>query len=360
MSRQSTPLVVQYLYVHEPGEDFDYPTARSSSAARVANRYLECALAQVASLRLRETECDLVLATNISDRRALGRPGVELLSRLESLGVEILPTEYLHRPGDSSTTYVSSRYVLDAILSASEGQPEDRQLWFTDLDCVWVNPDKLFAAAPAAPQIGCIFIGYPPDWDAVGFGEFGVTRDAIGELAAEFGSSGALPAWVGGEVLTGTPGALRDLVAASEELDQRLAEQDRFLATEEQIMSLAGALGRVVLEDLSGVARRIVTGVRHSSAPVHDPLSLGLWHLPAEKGLSLRRAARDLRRGREGRLRRDLLDPARMGRRFNVAGAGVQRQVRDAVWILSQRTYSAASSPLRVQQGLGAMGLRRS
>jgi hypothetical protein len=344
VSRNSTPLIVQYLYVHAHGEDFDYPTARASSAARVASRYLECTLAQVASLRLRETECDLVLATNISDRFALGRSGVELLKQIESFGVEILPTEYAHGPADNSTTYVSSRYVLDAILTATEGQPEDRQLWFTDLDCVWVDPSKLFASAPPSPEIGCVFIPYSTDWDAVGFGNIGTTRKAIGALAAQLGSSGEPPAWVGGELLTGTPGALRELVATAEELDAWLAAQDTHLATEEQILSLAGALGRVKFHDLSDVARRILTGIRHKAPPIANPLSLGLWHLPAEKGLSLRRAARDICRGHEERLRRDFLDPRRMGRRFNVAGTGFARQLCDASWIASQRVYAAARS----------------
>jgi len=350
MSTQSTPLVVQYLYVHEQGEAFHYPSARSSSsAARVANRYLECTLAQIASLRFREVECDLVLATNISDRRALGRTGEELLEQIESLGVEILPTVYRHRPGDGSSTYVSSRYVLDAILTAAEGQPEDRQLWLTDLDCVWVNPGKLFASAPPAPEIGCVFIQYPPDWDTVGFGEYGRTRKGIGELAAEMGVSGGLPAWVGGELLTGTPGALRDLVAASERLDARLAEQGKFLPTEEQILSLAGALGDVRFRDLTSVARRVQTGTRHEAPPIEEPLSLGLWHLPGEKGLSLRRAARDICHGRAERLRRDLLDPTRMGRRFNVVGTGLPRQLRDDSWIATQRIYGAARSTLSIR-----------
>jgi hypothetical protein len=345
---KSTPLIVQYLYVHEPGEDFDYPTARSSSAARVANRYLECGLTQAASLRLRDTECDLMLATNVSDRNGLGRHGEKLLDRLGAFDVEILPTPYRHRPGDDSSTYVSSRYVLDAILMATEGQPEDRQLWFTDLDCVWVDPVKLFSAAPPAPEIGCVFIPYPPDWDAVGFGEFGITREAIAALAGELGGSAKLPGWVGGEVLTGTPGALRGLVRAAEDLDARLAEDERYLPTEEQILTLSGALGSVRFRDLSDVARRVLTGVRHKAPPVEDPLSLGLWHLPAEKGLSLRRAARDVCGGHEARLRRDLLDRPRMGRRFNVAGTGLPRQLTDAGWIVAQRTSSAARSRLGI------------
>jgi hypothetical protein len=349
VSSQPTPLVVQYLYVHEPGEAFDYPNTRSSSsAARVANRYLECVLAQSASLRLRGTQCDLVLATNITDRQALGRTGVELLARIDSFGVKVLPTVYHHRPGGEATAYISARYVLDAILSATEGQPEDRQLWFTDLDCVWVDPHKLFDFAPVSPEIGCVVIPYPPEWDAVGFGEHR-TPNALGALTAELGGSGEAPSWVGGELLTGTPGALRNLVTAVEGLDAWLAEDGRFLPTEEQIMSLAGALGKAQFHDLSEVARRIQTGARHHAAPVDDPLSLGLWHLPAEKGLSLRRAARDICRGREERLRGDLLDPARMGRRFNVVGTGVSRRLRDDGWIATQRVYGAARSTLGVR-----------
>ncbi len=303
----------------------------------MAGRYLECALVQFASLRLRAAECDLALATNIGDRKALGRTGCELMDRIEALDIAILPTAYDHRPGDGSSTYMSSRYVLDAILAAADGQSEERVMWLTDLDCVWVDANKVFSATPSPENVGCVFIDYPPDWDAVGFGEYAVTRQAIGNLAASIGGSRGLPAWVGGELLSGTCGTLRELVAAVEKLDAQLARQGRFLPTEEQILSLAGAVGQARFQDLSGVAQRVATGGRHRATPVADPLSLGLWHLPAEKGLSLRRAAREIRRDRTRRLRRDLSDPVRMARRFNVAGAGLPRSVRDDSWIVLQR-----------------------
>jgi hypothetical protein len=349
-NRRPAPLVVLYLYVHEQGEAFAYPSARSRhSSAQVAGRYLECALVQFASLRLREARCDLALATNLSDRQALGRTGCELMERIEALDVAILPTPYRHRPGDDSSTYMSSRYVLDAILSAAEGQPDDeRAMWLTDLDCVWVDAHKMFSATPPPEEIGCVMIDYPLDWDAVGFGEFAVTRRAIGELAIGLGGSSEPPAWVGGELLGGSCRALRQLVAAVEGLDAQLARDGLFLPTEEQVLSLAGAVGQVRFHDLSGVARRVSTGSRHRARPIEDPLSLALWHLPAEKGLSLRRAAAQIRRGRTRRLRRDLSDPKRMARRFNVAGAGMGRRVRDDGWILMQhvrRIAGAARAP---------------
>lgn len=343
------PVVVQYLYVHEPGEAFSYPTARAgSSLARVARRYLECALTQVASLRLQGAECDLVLATNISDRRLLGRAGRRLLERIESFDVTVLPTPYRHRPTDGSSQYVSSRYVFDAILAASHGQPADRQLWLTDLDCVWVDPAKVFAATPPAAEVGCVPIEYPPDWDTIGFGRHGRTRTGIRELGVEMGGPDELPIWVGGELLAGRADTLQELVTVCEQLDAELAEQGRHLATEEQILSLAGALGRLQLRDLRGIAQRILTGPRNEAVPFDNRLSLALWHLPAEKGLSLRRTARDISHRRTRRLRRDLGDPVRMGRRFNVAGTGLPRQVRDDSWIAGQRIASIA----RVRLGM--------
>jgi len=340
---QSTPLVVQYLYVHQQDEAFHYPSVRArSSAEAVAVRYLECALVQAASLRLRELDCDLALATNIADPRQLGRAGAELMRRIEALGVEVLPTEYRHRPGDDSATYLSSRYVLDAILAATEGQPADRTMLLIDLDCVWVAPERLFAAVPAAPEIGCIHIRYPADWDVVGFGAVGRTPSAIGELAGRLGGPAQTPPWVGGELLAGTPGAMRELVAACEQIDSRLAAAGEVLPTEEQVLTLAGALGHVAFRNLSPLAWRIQTGPRHEAPPVQEPLSLALWHLPGEKGLSMRRTARELRRGRTAGLRRDLAEPARMARRFNVAGNGLARRVRDDGWIAGTRVFGAA------------------
>ena len=351
MSGNSTPLVVQYLYVHEPGEEFYYPTARSSSSiARVAERYLECALAQAATLRLQDARCDLALATNVVDRSVLGRGGQRLLSRIEALDVEILPTPYRHRPGDDGANYISSRYVLDAMLTSIEGQSPERQLWFTDLDCVWPDAARAFAAAPAAPEIGCIYPPYTPDWVA-GITDGGSTREAIGALADAMGAPAEMPKpppWVGGELFTGAPAPLRALVQACEEVDARLAAEGKVLGAEEEILSLVGALGLVRYRDLSGVARRILTGPRHG-APKMDPQlarTLGLWHLPAEKGLSLRRAAREMLGGQGARLRKDIADPSRTARRFNVAGTGLPRRLRDDGWIASQRLRDAASAAL--------------
>jgi hypothetical protein len=336
-----SPLVVQYLYVHGDGEAFFYPTSRSSrSAAHVANRYLECALTQAASLRLREVDCDQALVTNLGDPASLGRTGAKLIARLESLGVQIMPTEYRHRPvqtGEHYKDYISSRYVLDAILAASEGQPPERQLWLTDLDCVWPNAERVFAAAPMAPQIGYVRIPYTPDWDVVGFGSRGSSRAAIGELARSMGGSASLPSWVGGELLTGTPQTLRALVDACVQIDQRLGAQGAMLPTEEQTLTLVGALGLAQFTDISDVAHRILTGPRHGAPKVENPLDYGLWHLPSEKGLSLRRAANEMLAGRPARLRRDLAQPARAARRFNVAGTGIARRVRDDGWLAAQR-----------------------
>ncbi len=349
MTVGATPLVVQYLYVHERAEGFYYPSVRAgSSAADVAIRYLECALTQAASLALRDVPCDLALATNVTDREQLGRVGTELFRLIEDLGVQILPTAYRHRPREGTHVYVSSRYVLDAMLSASEGQPEDRRLWFTDLDCVWANPKSVFDNAPAADEIGCIYIPYPADWDTVGFDMYGRTRRAIGEIAAEMGSSEEVPPWVGGELLAGTPAALRKLVQECEQLDATLAEEGKWLPNEEQILSLAGALGRVSFRDMSDLARRMATGPRTHATKVHDPLTIGLWHLPAEKGLSLRRTAKQILKGRTRALQRDLSDPARTARRFNVAGTGLARRMQDDGWIATQRVRRAALGLLGV------------
>jgi hypothetical protein len=341
MKQPPTPIVVQYLYVHEPEEGFYYPTARAGgSAAKVARRYLECALTQVASLAYRDVDCELILATNVTDRRSLGAAGAELLAKIEALGTRILHTEYAHRPKPGTEIYVSSRYVLDAILASTDGQPAERQVWLTDLDCVWADPARVFAGAPGPEEIGCIYIDYPPDWDTVGFEAHGRTRVGIGELARTMGADVEAPPWVGGELLAGTPDSLRAMVRACEELDGRLESEAKTLPNEEQILSLAGAVGQVRFRDLSHVARRITTGPRSHAARVLDATTIGLWHLPAEKGLSMRRTAQQVRRGHTRGLRRDLADPTRTARRFNVGGTSPLRRLRDDGWIAAQRLRS--------------------
>jgi hypothetical protein len=351
MSGNQTPLVVQYLYVHEPGEAFFYPTARSqSSVASVAQRYLECALTQAASLQLQDVECDLALATNLRDRSTLGRAGEALLARIEALGVRILPTAYRHRPSDDGANYISSRYVLDAIMTATEGQPAERRLWFTDLDCVWADAARTFAASPPAEEVGCIFPPYSPDWIA-GISKDGWTRNAIWSLARGMGAleGKTLPPWIGGELLMGTPEPLRALVKACEEIDARLTAEGKVLGAEEEILSLVGALDLVRYHDLSSVARRIHTGARQQAPKldVETAVQLGLWHLPAEKGLSFRRTASEMLKGPGKRLRRDLRNTPALAHRFNVAGTGLGRRLRDDAWLAGHRIRGKAGALLQ-------------
>ncbi len=349
MNSPQSPLVVQYLYIHGQDEAFHYPSVRAhASAAAVALRYLECVLVQAGSLRLRGAECDLALATNLTDARTLGRRGVELMRRIESLGVRVVSAAYLHRPAGDVPNFAASRYLLDAVMAATEDQPPERPLLFTDVDCVWVDAERLFAAVPAEPDVGCIHCIYPPDWEMVGYGRIGRTPAAMGELAARLGGSGRLPPWIGGELFAGRPGPLRRMVATCEQLDAQLEAMGEMLQTEEQLLTLAGALEMVSFRDLSGLARRIWTGPRHGAPLIEDPLSLALWHLPSEKGLSLRRSARSLSSGRVRALRRDLAEPARMARRFNVAGNGVARRVRDDGWIAGRRAIALLAGARRL------------
>lgn len=335
---------MQYLYVHGPQELFDYPTSRSHGGSRqLATRYLECVLVQAASLRLREARCDLALVTNMTDRSSLDRRGTRLLGEIESLGVELLFAEYLHRPRVQTASFASSMYVLDAITVAGGEEAVDRPLWLVDVDCIWLDPQRMFAAAPAAPGIGCIHIPYPPDWEL----SDGVTPRMIGELAGRLGAPGTELRWVGGELLVGTAGDLRSLVSACEELERALAAEDRVLGTEEPLLSLAGALGRARFCDLSAVAQRIWTGPRHGAPAASDPASLGLWHLPSEKGLGFRRAARAIVAGRSQPLLRDLQDPPRALRRFNVSGARWTRRIRDDGWLAMQRLRDRLASLAR-------------
>jgi hypothetical protein len=329
------PLVVQYLFVDGRGGTLPpHPSVRTSSVAR----YLECALTQSTSLRLREAHCDIALATNLTRRSALKRRERELLAQIEALGVELLPTEFRERTGAADP---SARFIRDVILRAAEDGPGERQLWIPNLDCVWIDPQRVFAAAPAAAAVGCIFIAYPPDWSVAPPGTPGASRRELGALAGRMGGRSAPPPWLGADLLAGTCDALRELVATCEALDARMAGEGGVLAGEQQVLTLAGALGSVRVEDLSGVARRIHTGPRHESAPPADAGELGLWHLPAEKGLSLRRAASSALIGHTAKLRRDLGDPERAARRFNVGQTRIARRIRDDGWIAVQRVRSA-------------------
>ena len=335
---------MQYLYVHGPGEAFDYPSSRSwGGSGRLAARYLECVLVQAASLRLRGVECDLALVTNLTDRRPLGGHGAQMLEEIEAVGVEIVFADYAHRPPGEVATFASSRYVFDAISAVGGDGNSDRRLCLVDVDCIWLDAPKVFAALPPGPGIGCIHIPYPPDW-----GLYGFSPRTLGELAGRMGAPGGPVRWVGGELLAGAAGDLRALVSTCEQLEGEVAAaHEEAFATEEQLLSLAGALGRAELHDLGNVAQRIWTGPRHGAPAVSDPGSLGLWHLPSEKGLGFRRAARTIASGHGERLVGDLEVPARAMRRFNVAGAGWPRRIRDDGWLATQRLRDGLLSLIR-------------
>jgi hypothetical protein len=336
----TAPLVVQYLYLHGPGDDFIYPSARAGrDAPRLAARYLECVVVQAASLRFAGVDCEPVLVTNLADpAAALDARGARLLAAADALGVRRVVAPYDHAPRAGVAMFQSSRYVFDAILATADAADPDRALWLVDVDCVWRDPARAFAALDDA--LACVAIGYPPDWDVSG-----QTRAGLGALALRLDAgSDPAPAWIGGELLAGRAAALRDLVAAAERLEDELAGLGVALPTEEALLTLAGALGRATFADRPDLAARIWTGPRHGAINPADPRGLALWHLPAEKGLSFRRAADAILRGRTARLRRDLADAGRAARRFNLDGA-VATRLRNDAWLATQAARDRLPRP---------------
>jgi hypothetical protein len=303
---------------------------------------------------MREFDCDVVLVTNDTSLGAGRSRAARLLDAVCSLGVEVVYADYLHRPADNTPAFMASQYVWDAILAVAERSEPDRQLWLMDTDCVWFDPRRVFARAPGAPGIGCIEMDYPQDWKLNGW-----TPRQIGELAQRMGASGApgmgvprapgmgVPGapvkWVGGELLAGAAADLRTLVTICKELELQAMELGAALHTEEHLLTLAWALGRVDIHDLSAVARRVWTGPRHGAPQIDNPEAIGVWHLPAEKGLGFRRAAREVLAGQGRRLVEDLDVPARALKRFNIAGGGWQRRLRDDSWIAGQRLRDGVS-----------------
>lgn len=331
--------VVQYLYVHTADEAFSYPTGRShTDPTELAAMYLECALVQAASLRLRAPACRQVLVTNVrdgGDATVLGRRGVQLVQAMADLGVEMRYAPYAHAYKKAAPEYASVRYVFDAIEAvAGTAAPTDR-LWFVDVDCVWPRPERVLAAAPSGQEIGCLYMHYPPDWDLL----IGTTPTTVGEYGIRIEGRCAVPVqWIGGELLVGTPSALRALVAACESIERRFGEDPTELPTEEHLLSLVGGLGGVEYRDLSSHGRRLLTGGRHGGPPRdYDPADLGLWHLPMEKGLSFRRAANGVLAGGLDELERDLADLPRAMARFNAGDPRFARRVRDYAWLVKQR-----------------------
>jgi hypothetical protein len=338
-------LVVQYLYVHEQGDAYLYPSSRARGGPeRLACRYLECVLVQAGSLRLRGADCELALVTNLLDRDLTGHIG-RLVERIQAMGVELIHSDYGHRPPGDDVYFASSRYVFDAILAATSEHDPERRVWMTDVDCVWVDPSLAFAATPSSPAIGSVVIEYPSDWLIAG-----LSPNKLADIARWLGAPERPLRCIGGELLTGTARDLRALVRCCRELDEELAERGIALATEEHLLSVAGMLGAVRFEDLSNVASRIWTGPRHGAPAHEDPAALGIWHLPSEKGLGFRRTARELASGRGEQLVGDLEVPWRAMRRFNVGGAGLARRLRDDGWLASQHALDRleqAAAPLR-------------
>ncbi len=331
--RAGAPLVCMYLFVDASGATLPpHPSPRTASPLR----YLECALVQAASLRLAGADCRPLLLTNVSN--GPGRAARRVWGALGELGVEVRELALRIEPGTPSG---ATRLPREAIRAAAGGLPGSQELWVPNLDCVWVDPPRALRACPRGGNVGALAIPYPPDWAVGGPEAVGATRQGLGRAATALGARlESAPPWIGADLLAGTADALLELVAACDELDGHFARSGA-TATNEQLLTLSAALGRVEVEDLSGVARRIQTGARHTAGAPADAAELGIWHLPAEKGLSLRRAARPLARGRTGALRADLASPARAMRRFNVGPARRAHQLRDDAWVAWGRLSGA-------------------
>jgi hypothetical protein len=316
-----------YLFVDASGATVPpHPSPRTASPLR----YLECALVQAASLRLGAARCEIALVTNLDRARGLGREGRRLWRALQALDVAVWPLELRIEPGEEAA---ASRLPREAAGALAAALPGGRACWLPNLDFVWVDAPRALARTPAPGTLGALAIPYPPDWRVGGPGEIGSTRAELGSRAAALGAaSSEPPRWIGADVLAGTAATIAAAFEACDELDERFAAQG-LTATNEQLLTLAAALGRVEIVDLSPLARRIQTGARHTAGVPADVAELAVWHLPAEKGLSLRRAARTIARGRERRLAADLASAPRAMRRFNVGGARRAHQLRDDVWV---------------------------
>jgi hypothetical protein len=326
---------VQYLYVHRFGDAFAYPSSRvNGNAQSLAARYLECALVQATSVAMHEPRWRNALVMNTFDETVLGPHAAAILRRLEELGVELVQAPYRHEPVVRINDFFASRYVLDAIEAMCIGRDRDEEFFFVDCDCVWLDPQRVRAAAPA-DGVGLIRIAYPDDWDL-----YGHTPASLAKLGATLGEMWPEPSWAGGELIAGRSQDVLALVAACDATERELAELGVHLTTEEQALTLVARLGRVPMVDMSHVAWRIWTGPRHGAPPV-DPHKLGLWHLPAEKGLSLRRTARQLERGNTEPLRRDLALSSRAATRFNVGPQPRRRRIRDDSWIVGRKLRDA-------------------
>jgi hypothetical protein len=340
---EARPLVAMHVYVDERGRTLSpHPGVRTASP----ERYLECAVVQAASLRLRDAACDVALVSNIVDPAKLGRRVSKLWAALGSLNVEIIASPL---PIDPSSGYGPARPLRDALALASEGQPSGRRLWFPNADCVWRDPQAALRLSVEPDEVGCLVIDYPPDWSVGGPAQVGDTRRSLAATALRLGSTSAelvggsesAPAWIGGDVLGATCETLAKLGEVYDELDARLRGEGT-VPTTEQLLTLAGALERVSFRDLGKVFARIHTGARHRDAAARAN-GLAVWHLPGEKGLSFRRAANHVLAGRSQRLGAELADEHRAARRFNVATTRRSRQLRDYSWLAAQGVVAKLS-----------------
>jgi hypothetical protein len=317
-----------HIYVDERGRPISpHPGVRTSSP----ERYLECAVVQAASLRLQDAICDIALVGNFVEDERLGRRARKLLAALRELDVELVRSALRIEP---SSGYGPARPLRDALTLASAGQGAQRRLWFPNADCVWRDPQAALRLHLDADEVGCLVIDYPPDWSVGGPAQVGNTRRSLGSTALRFGPSRGVPAWIGGDVLSGTCEALAKLGEVYDELDARL-RSDGLVATNEQLLTLAGALGRVSFRDLAEIFGRVHTGARHRDAAA-GASGLAVWHLPGEKGLSFRRSANLVLAGRSRRLGAELADEARAARRFNVAATRRSRQLCDYSWLAAR------------------------
>src|SRR4051794_14101406 len=337
-------MLVTWFHGDEPERAGTYAQTLGDAASLAHyETYLRCVDLCTASFRRWNPDSRAVVVLN---PRADGAINPERRTFWASLGVEQVVAQNTHRPDqDLYSRWQNQTYLFDVIAAAVEGVDDAQAVAVLDSDVVVRRPLGAMAAEIRAAGFLPMEIPFSADQDV-----HGVTREDLRSLHGAWRGHGLgfLPAYQGGELVAGTAGELRRLLADVESVYRWALEEQvagRPHPNEEaQMISIARP---VRSEDVRGNAwiERIWTQPWTHRAVPENAAELPLWHLPAEKKTGLKS------------LHRPALTPDSWF--WRAAEEAWDQRVQDAVGVPGYRSGKYVRDSLALAPRVPAAALRR-
>ena len=289
----SAPTITTWFYAERPGAESVYPQVggRSSSTWFQAV-YWRCVVCFFGASARVNPDARHRLYTNVDAVPDVD--GFDTAAFLARLGVETVVLPYASEPpAGYYGAWANQFYVLDVVRHLAETLPgPDAVGLVLDSDCVFTRPAGPLVAAARRHGALTLDANVGPDEE-----QNGLTPRQMGRIYAELdgggaAAGGAVPTYVGGELVAGTRETLAAVADAAdglwpEMLRRHAAGLPKFNEEAHLLSYVYHRLG-IPVGTADPFVDRIYTWFTGSTVrPGHEDLMV--WHLPNEKRLGLRR-----------------------------------------------------------------------